>query len=212
MRNGDGGNGQSVFCEPVPRKKEKKMGKDEYRFETKHGYPLDEVASALQKSIRRGQEREACFWAYILIDDGKWRYMWRRLAVMASEDIGNADPMAAVMVHSLAELSKLSTNNWASGKRPEGVHEMQAVQYLARAKKNRSADDAVVVMGRRIKDGERLEVPEHAIDGHTARGRSNGIKKMEHFRVEGRRLANVSGDNPYEEEAWGGTCTVEQAE
>lgn len=31
---------------------------------TKNGYPGDEIISALQKSIRRGKEEDACMFAY----------------------------------------------------------------------------------------------------------------------------------------------------
>jgi hypothetical protein len=52
------------------------------------GYQFDEVASALQKSIRSNEEYNACFWLYILYQSGYYKYCWKRLMVIASEDIG----------------------------------------------------------------------------------------------------------------------------
>ena len=65
---------------------------------SKNGYPIDEVVSALQKSIRRGMEFEAGFWALELIDSGYWRYLMDRLQTIAAEDIGLANPNAVLMV------------------------------------------------------------------------------------------------------------------
>ena len=50
--------------------------KPKSRAGTKGGYPLDEVISAVQKSIRRGQERKALYWAYELVGSGFWRYFF----------------------------------------------------------------------------------------------------------------------------------------
>lgn len=72
-----------------------------FKMKTKNGYNLDEVVSALQKSIRRGLEEDAMYWALEMVDSGYIRYMWRRLLVIASEDIGPADPQTVILISSL---------------------------------------------------------------------------------------------------------------
>ena len=81
----------------------KKTSKDKpFWMITKNGYNLDEVVSALQKSIRRGMEEESLYWANELAVSGYGQYLWRRLGVTVSEDIGLAEPMAPVIISSLA--------------------------------------------------------------------------------------------------------------
>jgi len=64
---------------------------------TKIGYVLGEVVSALQKSIRRGDEEGALYWSLELSESSFGQYLWRRLLIIASEDIGLADPLALVV-------------------------------------------------------------------------------------------------------------------
>jgi len=52
---------------------------------TVNGYAMDEVVSALQKEIRRGNEENATFWACELLDSGAGETLWRRLKVIAAE-------------------------------------------------------------------------------------------------------------------------------
>jgi len=54
------------------------------------GYLTSEVTSALQKSIRRALEEEALFWATELDLAGFGANAWKRLRIIASEDIGLA--------------------------------------------------------------------------------------------------------------------------
>ena len=60
------------------------------QLKTHGGYLAGEVTSALQKSIRRGDERGAVFWASELDLSGYGKYVWKRLKIIASEDIGPA--------------------------------------------------------------------------------------------------------------------------
>ena len=63
----------------------------EFRFAeqiTPGGYRCDECASALQKTIRRGEERDALHFATELALAGYGGYVWKRLRIIASEDVG----------------------------------------------------------------------------------------------------------------------------
>ena len=70
---------------------------------TRNGYAGDEVISALQKSIRRSLEEQACMFAYEMYISSPelLEKMWRRLLTISVEDIGMGDPMAAVLVNNL---------------------------------------------------------------------------------------------------------------
>ena len=111
----------------------------QFEAHTKAGYLLGEVVSALQKSIRRGWEVEALFWAYELAE-GYDDYLWRRLLTIASEDIGIADNFAAVLVGQLYENAKVlveKRKNVLSDRLPLA----HAVLYLCRTQKTRYVDD-----------------------------------------------------------------------
>src|SRR5207249_2071115 len=68
------------------------------------GYNGYQVTSALQKCIRRGLEKDALFWATELWascnKDGR-EYIWHRLRVISSEDVGLADNSVCVQVSAL---------------------------------------------------------------------------------------------------------------
>ena len=65
---------------------------------TPGGYRIDEVTSAMQKEIRRGNEWHALQWATELARAGYTNYVWRRLRIIATEDVGLGEPMMAVLV------------------------------------------------------------------------------------------------------------------
>lgn len=165
---------------------------------TKGGYMLDEVVSALQKSIRRGLEQESLYWSLELAESGFGQYLWKRLLVISSEDIGLADPMALILTHAAWASTKETTLSFAKppGMRTEflGV----AVLYLARACKNREGDDAVWLAMEKRKRGWKLDVPDYALDFHTAAGRK--LKRgMQFWFDEAAKLQNEVeiGGNPY---------------
>ena len=70
---------------------------------TPSGYLNSECTSAMQKCIRRGLEEEAPFWATELDLAGYGAYVWKPLRIIASEDIGLADPNLCVQVRMLYE-------------------------------------------------------------------------------------------------------------
>lgn len=180
-------------------------------MKTPNGHLAGEVASALQKSIRRGLEREALYWASELDLAGFPDYLWRRLRIIASEDIGMADPMVAVQVRALSEnFSDQRRHNAKSktGTRSgERLFICQAVLVLVRAPKSRMVDHAVMS----VWEGPRepLEIPDWALDKHTAKGRKMG-RGEDHFFDEGALIANPAGlHDPYAEE--GRTNRIRQA-
>ena len=104
-----------------------------YRPLLDDGLPLGEAASALQKAIRRGHEEVAFWWAKEMAQSGYHMYVWKRLAVIASEDIGNADPMAAVLIAGLWNTWKLTWDQQSKKAMPSWDLLGQAILYLCRA-------------------------------------------------------------------------------
>jgi len=167
---------------------------------TPAGHLCGEAASALQKSIRRGEEREALYWASELDLAGFGNYVWKRLRIIASEDVGLASTETVIAVRVLYE-------NWREEvKKTKPPYEgfvriflVHTVCLLCRAPKSRMLDHALIV----TYAGERepLEVPDHALDMHTAKGRRLG-RGAQHFLAEGAKLANEADvDDPYHDEA-----------
>jgi replication-associated recombination protein RarA len=168
-------------------------------MQTPNGHLAGEVASALQKSIRRGLERESLYWASELYGAGFGDYAFRRLRIIASEDVGMADPMVAVQVRALSENfndqrrhNKTSKSGSISGER---LFLIQAVLVLVRAPKSRMVDHIAMA----IFEGERppMEMPDWALDKHTARGKRMG-RGEDHFFEVGALIENESDlPDPY---------------
>ncbi len=159
---------------------------------TPNGYYLDEVISALQKEIRRGNEYEAVYWA-VELESFNPKALWNRLKVIASEDIGVAEPHAPLIIDALE-----SMYNYAKEKKKEEyrLFFVNAVSILARAPKCRIADNLLITLYGDIKQGKRLEMPDYAIDKHTFRGRRMG-RGIKHFIEEGSKINNESVEDSY---------------
>ena len=163
---------------------------------TKHGYDFYEVLSALQKEIRRGNEYEAMFWA-VELESFNIKTLWNRLRVVASEDIGLANPSAVLIVDVLK-------NNYFEALHLEGdshrLFLVNAVLFLARSPKSRIVDDLLITVYGDVEDNKLLSIPDYALDKHTARGRT--MKRgFEHFLHDGSKLKNETIENPYKERA-----------
>jgi replication-associated recombination protein RarA len=155
---------------------------------TRRGYPFDIAASSLQKCIRRGQEEDALYWACELSSSGFTQYVWRRLLVITSEDVGLAEPHMPATIHALHQ-SALHLEANARGRR-QGVGRLQlvhAVLLLSRARKSRVVDHALIALAA---DESVREVADVAIDKHTKQGRAMG-RGYEHFFEEASLLADV---------------------
>ena len=107
-------------------------------IKTRNGYAGDEVISALQKSIRRANEEDACKFAYELYitSPEMEEKMWRRLLTISVEYIGMGNPMAAVVVNNLFQMRKEFA--YSDGDRP--IYFIHAIRYLVQSKKDRSSD------------------------------------------------------------------------
>lgn len=162
-------------------------------IQTSQGYDIFEVLSALQKCIRRGDEQQAVYWAAIL-EPFNAKMVWNRLRVIASEDIGPANPMATLVVDVLEKNYDDAVRRKSDSCRLFLVH---AVLFLARSSKSRTVDDLLITVYGSIKfENLKLEIPDCALDMHTARGKMMG-RGFKHFLEEGIKLVNETLENPY---------------
>jgi len=162
------------------------------------GYNCGEVASAMQKCIRRGLEGDALFWATELDMTGYGEYVWKRLRIIASEDVGLAAPGLAADIRALY-------GNWVDQRKkkderhgPERLFLVHAVISLCRAPKSRMVDHALISMYEGARP--RREIPDFALDKHTARGRRLR-RGWQYFWDEGARLEGCTMDDPWKERA-----------
>lgn len=153
---------------------------------TAHDLPADEIISALQKEIRRGYTENAALIAYEMATTSPEleAYLWKRLQVIAVEDIGFGDPTAPVLIHTLADMIKELDRQ--DGERL--LYAVHAVRYLCAAQKDRSSDEMINWMIRAVEnEGLRPHIPDYALDMHTHRGQEMG-RKVTHFIEEGAKV------------------------
>ena len=129
-----------------------------------------DISSALIKSIRGSDPDAAVYWLARMLEAGEdIRFICRRLVILASEDVGNADPQAltvAVAAMQACEFVGL----------PECQLTLsQAVLYLACAEKSNSATKAIGAARHEVREGKIVPVPLHLRDSHY-----NGAEKLSH--------------------------------
>lgn len=131
------------------------------RFDNK-GDMFYDLISAIHKSIRGSNPHAAMYWFCRMIDGGcDLNYLARRLTVIASEDIGNADPRAL----------PLAIAGWQAFERigsPEGhINLAQVVNYLACAAKSNASYMAYNTAMAAVKSSPSYPVPNHLVNAPT---------------------------------------------
>ena len=161
----------------------------EYEVKTAKDYDFFECSSAMQKSVRRGDEDGALFWATELDKSGYGEYVWKRLKIMASEDIGLAEPRFPSELNALYNFWKQLKSKKDEENKPERLFLVHAVMIAARVRKSRMVDHACCVYYHN--DNDVRPVPDYALDKHTYRGRTMG-RGINHFFSEASKLNNVA--------------------
>ncbi|MGR3809596.1 AAA family ATPase [Jiulongibacter sp. NS-SX5] len=181
-----------------------------YNLTTENGYDFFECSSALQKSIRRGLEEEAMFWAVELFNSNYQEYVWKRLKIISSEDIGLANPTISSEVQALYEMHKEQAKKKDDKNMPQRLFLTHAVLMMCRSKKSRTVDWALIYHWGCHNNNLRA-VPDFALDKHNERGRKLG-RSWNHFFEEGTLLsdeATILTEEEYKAKAKGairGTC------
>ncbi len=114
-----------------------------------------DLLSCLQKSIRGSDPDAAVFYLAKLLEGGDLISPCRRLMVIASEDIGAAYPMAAVITRSCVETAR------ELGMPEARIPLANAAVMLATAPKSNSAYLAFDMASEDIRNGKGLHIPSH---------------------------------------------------
>ncbi len=120
-----------------------------------------DTISAMIKSVRGSDPDAAVYWIARMLDAGEDpRFIARRLAILASEDIGNADPRGIMVAASTWELVE------RIGMPECRIPLSQCACYLALAPKSNAAYNAINEAMEDVKQGRTVPVPVHIKDGN----------------------------------------------
>jgi putative ATPase len=129
-----------------------------------------DTASAFIKSMRGSDPDAAVYWLACMLEAGEDpRFIARRIAICAAEDVGNADPMALVLANAAVQVTEFV-----------GLPECQlplsqAAVYIACAPKSNAAAMAIWAAREDVRSGRTIPVPRHLRDTHYA-----GAKRLGH--------------------------------
>ncbi|MGI8917412.1 MAG: replication-associated recombination protein A, partial [Pyrinomonadaceae bacterium] len=131
------------------------LGRAHYAYD-KGGEEHYNLISALIKSLRNSDANAGLYWLARLIEGGADPiFIARRLCILASEDIGLADPQAMVQAAAAADIVQLIGL-------PEGLFPLsQATIYLAHAPKSNSIKRAYHAAAADAAETAREPVPLH---------------------------------------------------
>ena len=166
------------------------------------GYNYFDLLSALQKDIRRGNEKRAVFWATETESMGSKQTsaLWNRLKIIAIEDIGPANQIAPVVIKAL-EIQYFDLKKTNNKKKPERLPLVNAVLFLSGSLKSRIVDNLLtVVYGERDLEKKCPEIPKEYKDMHTKDG-VKGQVGIENFFDESAKLDLEVIVDPYKAEA-----------
>lgn len=140
------------------------------RMTSPRGIPVDQLISVLQKEIRRCHVDNAVLAAYEMHSTSTEvaAHLWRRLRLIAVEDVGMGAPLAPVLLRELqADYDASGGTDWM-----QVVH---AVRYLATAPKDRTSSEHADYVRTMVEAGKLLvSVPDYALCVHTRAGQELG--------------------------------------
>ena len=147
------------------------LGRAQFAYD-KGGEEHYNLASALIKSLRNSDVNAALYWLARMIEGGADPiFIARRLCILASEDIGLADPQAMVQAAAAAEITKLIGL-------PEALFPLtQATIYLARAPKSNAVLRAYSAAHSDATETAREPVPLHLRNAATPLMKNLGYGK-----------------------------------
>jgi putative ATPase len=129
-----------------------------------------DAASALIKSMRGGDPDAAVYWIARMLQAGEDpRFIARRIAILASEDIGNADPLAIQVAAAAFDIVE------KVGMPEAQLTLAQAAIYMATAPKSNASALAIWAAMKDVKEGRTIAVPKHLKDAHY-----QGAKRLGH--------------------------------
>ena len=122
-----------------------------------------DVISAMIKSVRGSDPDAAVFWIARMLDAGEDpRFIARRLAILASEDIGNADPRGIMVAAACWELVE------RIGMPEARIVLAQCATYLAMAPKSNASYVAINEAMEDVRGGRTVSVPTYLRDKNSS--------------------------------------------
>ena len=113
-----------------------------------------DTISALIKSMRASDVNAAMHYLARLLEAGEdVAFIARRLVIFASEDVGNAAPLAIVVAQAAADAARFV------GMPEAALNLSQAVAFLAGAPKSRACTEAIVAARADLRQGSWPEIP-----------------------------------------------------
>ncbi|HYE03760.1 MAG TPA: replication-associated recombination protein A [Phycisphaerales bacterium] len=129
-----------------------------------------DVISAFIKSVRASDPDAALYWLARMLEGGEDpRFIARRLAILASEDIGNADPRALSLCAAAWELVE------RIGMPEARITLAQATTYLALAPKSNASYAAIEAALDDVRQGRTVAVPVPLRDRHAPRSEGSPV-------------------------------------
>lgn len=134
-----------------------------------------DIVSAFIKSMRGSDADGAVYWLARMIEGGEDpRFIARRIFILASEDVGNADPNALLVAQAAFKAAEVIGY-------PEcRINLAQAAIYMALAPKSNSAIMAIDAAQREVRDGPAREVPSYLRDRHRPGSEDYGKYRYPH--------------------------------
>ena len=128
-----------------------------------------DIISAFIKSIRGSDADAGVYWLARMLEGGEdARYIARRLVILASEDVGMADPLALPLATAAAHAVEYV------GLPEAQLNLAHAVVYLANAPKSHSANKALGLAMEDVRNRPAGGVPAHLRDAHYAGAQALG--------------------------------------
>src|SRR4030042_1417584 len=129
-----------------------------------------DTISAFIKSMRGSDPDAAIYYLAKMLYVGEDpRFIARRIVICASEDVGNADPMALVVATSALRAAEFV------GMPEAKIPLAQATIYIAKAPKSNACYKAIEAAMEDVEKEQTMEVPDHLKDSHYL-----GAKKLGH--------------------------------
>jgi len=130
-----------------------------------------DAASALIKSVRGSDPDAALYWLATMLEAHEDpRFIIRRLAILASEDIGNADPRGIMVAQAAWELVE------RLGMPEARITLGQLVVYLSLAPKSNASYLAIDAAIADVRSGRSAPVPSHVQDSNVKKAQQMGGK------------------------------------
>lgn len=131
-----------------------------------------DIISAFIKSIRGSDPNAAVYWLARMIEGGEdVKFIARRMVILASEDIGNANPTALVMAN--ATFQAVNTIGYPEAR----IILSQCATYLASSPKSNASYIAIKQAQQKVNDTGDLSIPLHIRNAPTKLMKDLGYAK-----------------------------------